>query len=344
MSLIPFDQAPTGTDYGYTGNSLADTIGSMDRPNRITTKGSQFHMVVDGSEIQATHGPLQVVIVGFSDFVSRDYYDTAYDPKAESKGPSCYSEDGVTPSVNATGRQSQSCALCPMNIKGSGNNGTKACRTFKRVVVVLAGDASQTPYQMDLASMSLFGDDYPAQNQYNLKNYAALIGKRGLPVAAVVATLSFDSKASVPKLLFSPTHVIDAQLYQARMAAVDVEKVKDYVQIEIKKPTTKPQLTQGYAPQAQLGAPAPVAAAPVPVAVPVAAAPVAAPVAAPTPMAAAPVAAPTPVAVAPVAAAPVAAAGLGLGLAAPAATAPAAQTSGVVMSMDELAASMGMSL
>lgn len=212
--------------------TLGDTFGSGMSVNRITLKNGLFRMIKGGQEVGQTAGPITVVIEAFSPYLSRSFYAGAYNPSAESKGPDCYSEDGVTPSLRSTMPQASACAMCPQNVKAVGT-GRKACKMFKRIAVTMHGDPALTLYQMDAASLSVFGDDNQTAKLFNLRSYAQTIDSRGVDIRAVVTNISVDSNASVSKMLFTPVGFLTPLEHQARKDTVDPELLSSYVSIEL---------------------------------------------------------------------------------------------------------------
>jgi hypothetical protein len=192
-----------------TGKNLV--VGGPGR-NRIGLKGSRFRLVVNGQEEGVIdENYLDVVIVGAAPGVSRLYYADAYDAN-EKVAPTCYSKDGITPENDAKVKQSEKCATCPQNEKGSritdAGAKTRACSFFKRLAVVLPSEPTRV-FQLDCKSMSIFGEGKPAQNKFTLGEYGKKLSTRGVDPAHVVTRLSFDTDASVPKLLFTPTRYLE---------------------------------------------------------------------------------------------------------------------------------------
>lgn len=211
--------------------------------NRISIKGSMFRFEKAGQEVQIMEDrTLDVAIVQISDFTSRSYYAGAYDPEAKSAAPNCSSLDGVTPVVDATSKQSTTCASCPQNISGSKNVSGKAMRacTFKKRIVVVSpnqlqdGAAEVTPFALDVNSISLFDDGKPNEQKFGLNAYRTWLGSYKLFPGAVITRMSFDTDASVPKLFFS---VASNSANQA--AFLNAEQIKNLIALaktdEVKK-------------------------------------------------------------------------------------------------------------
>lgn len=82
----------------------------------------------------------RAVIVAVSDVQSRIFYDSTWQPGQEYYNPpTCFSEDGVTPSPEATGIQHPTCSRCPQAAWGSkqgvGGSKAQACQDGKRIVL-----------------------------------------------------------------------------------------------------------------------------------------------------------------------------------------------------------------
>ena len=199
-----------GTNFGVTTNLLE---GMYTGGNRIGLKGSRFRLVVSGVEEGVIQEPyLDVIILGAAPAISRVYYEGAY-KQGENAPPTCYSADGVTPSEDVKVKQADKCMTCKQNAKGSkivDGQQFKACAYFRRVVVMLAGDIDQrTVFKLDVKSQGLFGES--SVNEKNFNDYVKMISTRGVDAGAVVTRISFDTDASVPKLLFKAVRYISEE-------------------------------------------------------------------------------------------------------------------------------------
>jgi len=127
------------------GQSLASA--SMSRRIQTNTNGT-FKRLVNGEQVgNSVRGEIEVIIVGALPKVSRVYYAEKYDPNKEATLPNCWSNLGDKPESNAVDPQHSSCAECPMNVKGTGENGSRACRFQRRISVLVNGDNSGEVYQ-----------------------------------------------------------------------------------------------------------------------------------------------------------------------------------------------------
>lgn len=182
--------------------------------NRISLRGTKFRLVKEGVEVGIWREPtLPVVIIAANPHVSRTYYIKPFSDMDNASRPDCYSRDGRTPEPDSPAVQSNACATCPQNVKGSavsGDGKSKACSYGKRIIVTHYADIDGDAYALDVKSQGLFGDDNPAQKQFNLKSYIEALKANGLIVPSVVTALSFDDESSVPKLFFRPMRALTA--------------------------------------------------------------------------------------------------------------------------------------
>lgn len=180
-----------------TNDNLAGGGSSM---RRISFKGSRFRELVGGEQVNVnSSGSLNVVVLDAAK-VSRTYYAGTYDPENPAP-PTCWSLDtqAPAPEVPAESRQASRCADCPMNVRGSGQGDTRACRFSQRIAVALENSYDKV-YQVQLSATSVFGD---AKNgNMPMQAYARYLKAHNAPIQAVVTTMHFDENSDVPKLFF----------------------------------------------------------------------------------------------------------------------------------------------
>ncbi|ETD67177.1 hypothetical protein V757_11655 [Pelistega indica] len=221
-NLQTFSQAALPAHLATTQSSLTSAMnaGFSGGFNRISIRNSKWNAIKNGQVIQQSSAEfIDVVIVDIQSAIGRIYYNTQYVRDSKIK-PACFSNDGITPDPRAetkpvvflsdgTSRPVKSCAECPNNIRGSGQNGGRACGYVRRIAVVLADDLAGDVYTLDVKALSLFGDGNPALHQYSLRGYANFLatipGTKGVPPNALVTRLSFDPSESVPVLRFGPS-------------------------------------------------------------------------------------------------------------------------------------------
>ena len=217
------------------GKALMAAIG--DTRNRIGLKGNRFRQVINGQEVGVwEENYLDVIIVGVVPTLSRIYYAGKYKQAGDNAPPVCYSVDNVVPSDDVISKQSDKCATCPQNVKGSrisddGHEG-KACSYFRRMCIKLPGDS--TLYYVDVKAMGLFGDSNKALNQFSMNDYAKFLETRGVDASLVITRLSFDIDSSVPKLLFKPFGYIDEFDAEQIRAISETNEINEYLTINMK--------------------------------------------------------------------------------------------------------------
>lgn len=180
---------------------------------RISIKGGVWRLMVNGKEMaQNEDRNLNVVIVNAAPKVSRTYYAQQYQEGGEVVAPDCWSADGEVPDAKASSPQSKRCLDCPMNMPGSGQGNSRACRYSQRIAVVLANDIGGDIFQLTLPSTSIFGEG--AAGKWPLQAYAKFLGGKGIPITAVVTEMRFDTNSATPKINFKPLSFLDATQHQ----------------------------------------------------------------------------------------------------------------------------------
>jgi len=193
---------------GFTANITASSTTSK----RISIRNSMFRLVVNGKEIdksEARH--IDVVIVNASPAVHRMYFEGEYKPGQKVSPPACWTSDSIKPDPAVTNPQSQSCAECAQNIKGSGANGTKACRFSRRVAVVKADDLGGDVFQVTLPAQSIFGNGNAERRP--LHEYTDYVRANGQNLMSVVSRMSFDTDSSSTKVGFKPIRLLTDDEY-----------------------------------------------------------------------------------------------------------------------------------
>jgi hypothetical protein len=188
---------------------LGQTLASSSTSRRIQCNiNGTFKKLVNGEQIgNSVRGTINVIIIAAQPKVSRVYYAGKYDPNAEATMPNCWSNAGDVPEASATDKQHDNCAECPMNIKGSGDNGGRACRFQRRVSVLLEGDTTGDIYQMSIPSKSLFGKG--SGNVHPFEGYVKFLVANGESPDTVVTTVAFDDEVEGMELVFSPSRQVE---------------------------------------------------------------------------------------------------------------------------------------
>jgi len=166
------------------------------------SNGRTFKRIVSGEQIgKAVPNQLDVIVVDWLAEPSRKFYASAYDKDAKATLPACWSNDGVTPEAGAKNKQGSSCAACPKNVKGSGQNGKgKACRYERRIAVLVAGDPSGDVYQIAIPGASLFSDN--DGSIYGFEGYKKFLFANDEALDTVVTRIIYDAEADTAKVGF----------------------------------------------------------------------------------------------------------------------------------------------
>lgn len=213
---------------------------------RISIKGGVFRLMADGKEITSIDDRhLDVVIVNAAPKISRTFYAGQY-VEGETKGPDCWSADGETPDASIEEPQASNCASCPMNVKGSGQGESKACRFSQRLAVVLANDVQGDVMQLTLAATSIFGKE--EGDKRPLQAYARYLAAQNINPETLVTRLRFDTKAAVPKLFFQPVRWLEDDEYAVSIKKGASTEAKMAVTMSVSKPVDKPLALEGAKP------------------------------------------------------------------------------------------------
>jgi hypothetical protein len=189
-------------------------MGSSGSNKTISIRGGSFRMVVDGQEVMVSEDrALDVVIVNAAPHISRTYYEGAY-KEGEKSAPVCWSNDGTKPDPSSESPQASACAVCPMNINGSGQGTSRACRFNRRLAVVVGSPHENSDiYRMVIPAQSIFGK---AENgKMPLGAYAKFIGGHGLTISSVLTEIRFDASSTAPKLTFRAARALTVEEIEA---------------------------------------------------------------------------------------------------------------------------------
>lgn len=214
-------------------SNLAKSLATSTTSRRIQTNtNGTFKRIINGEQIgTAIRGEINVIIVGALPKVSRIFYKEKYDPNGEPTLPNCWSNLGDKPEGAAEDKQHSNCADCPQNIKGSGENGSKACRYQRRISVLVEGDSSGDVYQFNVPAKSLFGKGNG--NVHPFESYVKFLIANGESPDNVVTNISFDANADTMELLFTPLRNISDDEYSLVQAAQSKPETKMYTMITV---------------------------------------------------------------------------------------------------------------
>ena len=214
---------------------------------RISIKGGVFRKMAGGKEIGAIEDRhMNVIFVKMAHNASRTYYSGTYKEGEKAAAPTCWSSDSKTPDPEVKNPVSSTCEKCQFSVKGSGQGGTgTACKLSWRTAVVLPQDPGGDVMQLSLPATSCFGKE--EGGKYPFRAYIQMLANNNISAGRVVTKMQFDTKAPVPKLLFSPVAPVHAD---------DVEKV--LAQRNTPAAENAIKLTVFQADEGDVAAPAPV--------------------------------------------------------------------------------------
>lgn len=214
-------------------SDLAKSLATSTTSRRIQTNtNGTFKRIINGEQIgTAVRGEINVIIVGALPKVSRIFYKEKFDPNKEATLPNCWSNLGDKPEDAAADKQHSNCADCPQNIKGSGDNGSKACRYQRRISVLVEGDSSGDVYQFNVPAKSLFGKG--TGNVHPFESYVKFLIANGESPDNVVTNISFDANADTMELLFTPLRNVSDEEYELVKAAQFKPETKMYTMITV---------------------------------------------------------------------------------------------------------------
>jgi hypothetical protein len=176
---------------------------------RISIRGGKFRMMVDGEQVAINKsGELNVVIINAAG-VARTYYEGNYDPENPTP-PVCWSHDtrAPAPEVPEAQRKASRCSDCPLNVKGSGQGESRACRFSQRLAVALDGELD-TVYQLQIPAASIFGE--AKGGDMGLQAYIKFLTAHSTPAIAVMTEMRFDDNSDAPKLFFRPVRPLNEE-------------------------------------------------------------------------------------------------------------------------------------
>lgn len=211
-----------------TNKKLMGSGGGMPR---ISIRGGRFRLIEGGEQVSVSKSDTMNIMVIEAGTISRTYYEGTYDPENPS-APKCWSNDSKAPSPEVPDEQRMAarCGDCPMNVKGSGQGNSRACRFSQRLAVMLEGDTEKV-YQMSLPATSLFGE----ANGKNmpLQAYVKFLHARNAPIQAVVTQMQFDEDSETPKLFFSPARALNEEEVKALLEKRGTDEVEQAITLTV---------------------------------------------------------------------------------------------------------------
>jgi hypothetical protein len=223
--------ASDGRRTSSLGQKLAKSATVFTRRIQTSNKGI-FRKIINGEAVgDPIRDSFNAIIVGMLPSVGRVYYEDKYDPNKDATAPNCWSNNGDKPEADASDRQHDNCADCPKNIKGSGENGGKACRYQRRISILLEGDTSGDVYQFSIPAKSLFGKGSGNVHPFE-SYYKYLLVNREAP-DTVVTSITYDIEADGMELLFSPTRQLTDEEFDLVEIAQAAPETDRYTRITV---------------------------------------------------------------------------------------------------------------
>lgn len=223
-------------------DDITKSLISGNTSKRISIKGGVFRMMSGGKEIAINEDrAMKMVVVNAAPKVARSYYEKGYDPDAEkAPPPTCWSVDGDKPDKDVPAPVHTNCADCPMNVKGSGQGESRACRYQRRLAVVLENDLAGDVFQLALPATSIFGN---ADNgKMPLNAYAQFLAGFNVPITAVVTEMRFDTSAETPKLTFKAVRPLTEEEFEVSQKQGQTPAAKQAVTYTVAKQDNVKQL------------------------------------------------------------------------------------------------------
>ena len=177
--------------------------------DRRVERDNKVWQLVDGQGVltSSKNDYLDLVIVKEAPSISRYYYAGKFEDGV-SQSPTCWTSDTSRgPDISAKDKQHSNCALCKQNIRGSGDNNSKACRLFTKVALGFITDKeeAQGVFQLQLPATSLFGAAPDKKNNPRRLSYTAYkkyLGLHDYSPEKMITRISQDESVSYKKLLF----------------------------------------------------------------------------------------------------------------------------------------------
>ena len=210
---------------------LTTTSSNQSRRIQTNTNGT-FKKIINGEQIGgAVRGEFKAVIIGALPKVSRIFYKSKFDPSKEATLPNCWSNLGDKPEALASDKQSTNCATCPQNIKGSGENDSRACKYQRRVSLLLENELHGEVYQFNIPAKSLFGKG--DKNVHPFESYIKYILSNNESPDRVVTKIAFDPDADTMELNFSAERILSQDEFEVVKAAQQRPETERYTKITV---------------------------------------------------------------------------------------------------------------
>jgi hypothetical protein len=174
---------------------------------RISIEGNRFTFIdATGNKVPHQMLYLDCIAVDANENTSKRFYQEQWAPGEEQGPPTCFSDNGIGASSQASTPQSSSCASCQWNQWGSAvsrltGKPIRACQDQKKIAVVVPGIGFPLLLTIPPASLKAFASYCRTVGSYPM-------GDRNADLADVVTRVEFESQGV---LKFSAAGWIDEQ-------------------------------------------------------------------------------------------------------------------------------------
>lgn len=211
-------------------DSSWDEVGGGGFP-RLKMKGLTLEASVNGGVVASSEPaqPISVVLLKPSK-LGRTFYKGQY-VEGSKDLPTCYSLDNVTPAADAQEPQCSTCALCPMNVKGSGQVAdSKACRYRQTLGVWIPGEQTDDLiFQVNLPATSIFPDEENKQGFMPLQRYVRKLKNMRLDPSKIFTEMVVDGYADPKRILLKPVGYIndpqDYEIVKEHLHSAELERI-----------------------------------------------------------------------------------------------------------------------
>ena len=219
-------------ELGLDEDTKAIAGNSTGGSKRISIKGGVFRKMAGGKEVGAIEDRhMNVIFVKMSHNPSRTYYTGAF-KEGEKVSPACWSSDSKVPDPEVKSPQASACDKCQWSVKGSGQGGTgAACRLSWRTAVVLPQDPGGDIMQLVLPATSAFGDE--DNGRWPFRAYVKMLANHNISAGRVVTKMQFDTKATAPRVLFSPVSGVPAETIEILAAQAKKPAAENAVKLTV---------------------------------------------------------------------------------------------------------------
>lgn len=219
-------------EYGLDEDTKAIAGAGAGGNKRISIKGGVFRKMAGGKEVGVIEDRhMNVIFVKMSHNPSRTYYTGAF-KEGEKISPACWSSDSKVPDSEVRNPQASSCDKCQWSVKGSGQGGIgAACRLSWRTAVVLPQDPGGDIMQLVLPATSAFGEE--DNGRWPFRAYVKMLANHNISAGRVVTKMQFDTKATAPRVLFSPVSGVAAETVEVLVAQAKKPAAENAVKLTV---------------------------------------------------------------------------------------------------------------